>query len=347
MSSIKRKMQPSSLLQRRVRPRYEPEPDSEIEEDVSDAPSEEGSGYPVFDDEDDEELADDASRAESEEESSDDEPGADGSEVEEDEEDEEDESEEEDGPQIDASQLSFGALAKAQAAISSSTKRQRKDDTAAKNKEDEGYGHPTKLGSIKKPEKRSSKHAPVELSSKKPVSRKRDFLTVTAETKKAQPRDPRFMPLGPGAAAPGGGRRNSITVDEIKARKAYAFLDEYRESEMQELRVAIKKTKDAAQREKLQKALLSMESRKKAQERKDRERAVLEEHRKKEKELVRQGKTPFYLKRSEQKKRALVEQFQGMKKKQVDKVIERRRKKIASKEKKLLPRARRGAEDRQ
>ncbi len=197
----------------------------------------------------------------------------------------------------------------------------------------------------KKPEKRTSKHAPAEMTSKKQVSRRRDFLATTAETKKVQARDPRFMPLGPGAfgaTAAGGGSK----LDEIKARKAYAFLDDYRESEMQELRTAIKKTKNPVEKEKLQKALMSMESRKKTQDRKDKERAVIEEHRKKEKELVKQGKTPFYLKKSEQKKRMLVDQFQGMKKKEADRAIERRRKKVAGKEKKLLPMARRGAEDR-
>jgi ribosomal RNA-processing protein 36 len=232
---------------------------------------------------------------------------------------------------------------------SSTSKQKGGSDTAAaapKDKEDEGYGHPTKLASTKKLDKRSHKHAPVELTSKKPVTRKRDFLTVTAETKKVAARDPRFTPLGPGASAAGAGGGGGSAIDEIKARKAYAFLDDYRASEMQELRAAIKKTRDAGEREKLQRALLSMESRKKAQDRKDRERAVIEEHRKKEKELVKQGKTPFYLKKSEQKKRVLVDQFQGMKKKQVDKVIERRRKKVAGKEKKLLPFARRGAEDR-
>ncbi|CRJ91088.1 hypothetical protein BN1723_017029 [Verticillium longisporum] len=45
------------------------------------------------------------------------------------------------------------------------------------------------------------------------------------------------------------------------------------------------------------------------------------------------GKQPFYLKKSEQKKRLLTEQFKGMKKKQVNKVIERKRKKVAAKEK--------------
>jgi ribosomal RNA-processing protein 36 len=263
--------------------------------------------------------------------------------------DEEDEEDEEDGDsrQIDASQLTFGALARAQASLGSSARRQRGQTDSSKpaSLETKSRADGPEPTSNKKPEKpphRTSKHAPVEMSSKKPVSRKREFLTVTAPLQKKQPRDPRFMPVGGGAPTSAA----TSTVSEIKARKAYAFLDEYRESEMQQLRDAIKKTKDPVQREALQRALMSMESRKKAQERKDRERAVIEEHRKQEKELVKQGKKPFYLKRSERKKRVLVEQFQGLKKKQVDKVIERRRKKIAAKEKKLLPVARRGVEDR-
>ena len=46
----------------------------------------------------------------------------------------------------------------------------------------------------------------------------------------------------------------------------------------------------------------------------------------KEKELVGEGKKPFFLKRSEVKKQLLVNQFEGMKKRQVDKVIERKEK---------------------
>lgn len=200
---------------------------------------------------------------------------------------------------------------------------------------------------LKKLEKRSSKHAPMEVTSKRQVTRRRDFLTVTAENKRAQPRDPRFMPLGPGAAAASSfAGTTGAGVDEIKMRKAYAFLDDYRDDEMAQLRMAIKKSKNASEKEQLQRALLSMESRKKAQDRKDKERAVLEEHRMKEKELVKQGKTPFYLKKSEQKKRVMVAQFEGMKKGQVDKAIERRRKKVAGKEKKLMPWTRRGAEER-
>lgn len=160
------------------------------------------------------------------------------------------------------------------------------------------------------------------MSSKRPVSRKREFSTIS----RPEPRDPRFDP----AIASGS------NVNEAKAKKAYAFLDDYRASEMAALRTEIKKTKDDGEKERLKRHLASMESRKRADQIKDRERKVLEEHRQKEKDLVKQGKQPFYLKKSEQKKRFLTEQFKGMKKRQVDKVIERKRKKVAGKEKKEL-----------
>lgn len=85
-----------------------------------------------------------------------------------------------------------------------------------------------------------------------------------------------------------------------------------------------------------------MESRKKSQQVKDQQQEVVRKHRKEEKAKVEQGKKPFYLKKTDQKQMALVKRFEGMKGKQVDKVIERRRKKQAGKEKKSMPEARRG-----
>lgn len=105
---------------------------------------------------------------------------------------------------------------------------------------------------------------------------------------------------------------------------------------MADLRAQIKKTRNEAHKEDLKRQLHSMESKKKAQSKKDESDRVLEEHRKKEKELVAQGKTPFYLKKSEQKKKVLVDRFAGMSKGQVDRAIERKRKKVAGKEKKQL-----------
>ena len=174
---------------------------------------------------------------------------------------------------------------------------------------------------------RSSKHAPTEISSKKAVSRKREVVPVA----KRDYRDPRFeSTTGP--------------VDQSKVHQAYSFLDDYREDEMKELKNAIKTAKNEDSKERLKKALMSMESKKKTQIRKDKEQEILHKHRKEEKAAVKQGKKPFYLKKAEQKKRVLLDQFGELKGKQLDRVIERRRKKVEGKEKKQMPFARRGVE---
>jgi ribosomal RNA-processing protein 36 len=133
------------------------------------------------------------------------------------------------------------------------------------------------------PRARSSKHAPAVQSSKKAVSRKRKVVDV----KKPASRDPRFDKIsGPGP-------------DENTLNKRYAFLNEYKASEMAELKAAINKTKNEADKEKLRKKLTSMESQQKARERKEQQQKVIHEHKMKEKELVKEGKTPFYLKKCE------------------------------------------------
>lgn len=244
-------------------------------------------------------------------------------------------------PKVDISQVSFGALAKAQASLPSLKKGKKSSgsstldqpaptDTGRHDFKSEFLSAEAKAklkAKAAERAKRASKHAPMEVTSKKPVSRRRDIVEIP----KVKARDPRFDPI-PGARP----------LDERKARQAYAFLDEYRDAELKELKAAAKKEKDSRKQEELKREVLRMESKKKAQERKDREKKIIEEHRQAEKELVRQGKKPFYLKRSEQKKRVLLDQFSEMSKKKVDRVIERRRKKIAGKEKKDLPFARRG-----
>jgi ribosomal RNA-processing protein 36 len=112
---------------------------------------------------------------------------------------------------------------------------------------------------------------------------------------------------------------------------------------MKELKLAIKNTKDEDAKEKLKRALMSMESKKKAQMRKQKEQEILDTHRKAEKELVKQGKQPFYLKKAEQKKRMLLDQFGELKGKKLDHVIERRRKK-QGRDKKKMPFKRRDVE---
>ncbi|KAF3935640.1 hypothetical protein ABW19_dt0205730 [Dactylella cylindrospora] len=92
---------------------------------------------------------------------------------------------------------------------------------------------------------RSSKHAPTEMSSKKAVSRRRTVVDLPADTT----RDPRFDQAGASRA-----------VDLRRVEKTYAFLDDYRDSEIKALRQEVAKEKNPIRKEELQKALQSLVS---------------------------------------------------------------------------------------
>ncbi len=184
----------------------------------------------------------------------------------------------------------------------------------------------TEANKSKLKKQRSSKHAPTELSSKRAVSRKRPVISLPKSTV----RDPRFDPLS------GPLRHDAIA-------KKYAFLNDYQKSELAELKSTLQSNKKLSDsdREALKKKIMSMESKQKAADAKEKKREVLREHRKREKEMVERGKKPFYLKKSEIKKQALVKKFEGMKGKDRDKAIERRRRKLAARERKNMPDTRR------
>ena len=171
---------------------------------------------------------------------------------------------------------------------------------------------------------RGSKHAPAELSTKRAVTRKRQVVGVP----NIQARDPRFSSL-------------SGTLDTNRVQQNYAFLDDYRASEITELKQQIRTTKDASTREVLKRSLKSMEDRERARKRVDEEKSILREHKKAESDKIKQGKKPFFLKKGEVKKQALVRRFENMGEKKVEKAMERRRKKKAGKERRAMPSSRR------
>jgi ribosomal RNA-processing protein 36 len=172
---------------------------------------------------------------------------------------------------------------------------------------------------------RSSKHAPGAQSSKYQVTRKR----VVVDVPKRVIRDPRFDALQQHSAHTG------------DSEKAYSFLRDYQKSEMDELRAAIKRTKNEEDKQVLRRKLNSMENKLKSKQAKESQQEVLRKHRREERAKVEQGKTPFYLKQKDIKEQALVEKFKGMKSKDREKLIEKRRKKEGQKEKKRMPEARR------
>ncbi|CAG8328627.1 unnamed protein product [Penicillium nalgiovense] len=260
---------------------------------------------------------------------------------------EEPESEHDDGEDFKASlaDISFGALAKAQASMREKNrkdKRASKDDTAASAVDDirtklrearEQKLEAAAKTKSKEKKSRSSKHAPMELSSKRAVTRKRTAVELPPAPRS---RDPRFD-----AAVMG----HSGVGKHPHGGKAYAFLDEYRTSELNDLKEQMRKTKNLQQKEKLKGEIRRMQDKLRSAQNKKREAEVQAEHKKREKELIREGKkaNPYYLKNSELQKQVLERKYGEMGSRERAKALERRRRKMASKERKEMPWERRGA----
>lgn len=312
-------------------------------------------------DEDEDDFATETSSNEAEEQSDEDAEMSDNAsdDSENDNEDDEEESQSEsagdenEAVQSEMRQISFGALAKAQDSLGK-RKRGQADPTKStentksctlddirerlrKAREEKQQGSKTSNSThgqnkTKRPS-RSSKHAPTVQSSKYQVSRKR---IVVEPPNAAKARDPRFDPTVTGTHN-----------NEAATNKAYSFLEEYRSSEVKQLKEQMARTKDPVLKDKLKRAITSARDRQRAMDNKKREQEVMSEHKKKERQLLRDGKKsqPYFLKKSELKREVLKKKYESMGSKERAKALERRRKKVASKEKKDLPWARRGMEN--
>ncbi|TPX55059.1 hypothetical protein PhCBS80983_g05633 [Powellomyces hirtus] len=201
----------------------------------------------------------------------------------------------------------------------------RKKTASGKSKKSAG---PEEKGSKKlvRPPRRADKNMPVEVTSKRAVTRKRDVI----ELPKKKTRDPRFDPLA--------GKLNEGLFDS-----SYGFLRDYEQSEIEMLRKQIVTEKNPEKKEILQQTLTSMTSRMQARKNKDKRKELVKEWKKKESALVQQGKKPWQLKQSDIKKMELVEKYKSMKGKDVEKLLEKRRKKNATKERRFMPYNRRSA----
>ncbi|CAK3853834.1 rRNA biogenesis RRP36 [Lecanosticta acicola] len=216
------------------------------------------------------------------------------------------------------------------AATSAKSGKKSKQDLASRREEEASDDSDSDSGPSEEdaPSKsRASKHAPTTMSSKRQVTRKRQVVDVP----KRVVRDPRFDALHRSSAHPG------------NSEKAYSFLQDYQKSEIEELKTAIKRSKNEEDQEILRRKVGSMENKLKAKAAKDREQEIIRRHRKEERERIEQGKNPYYLKQKDIKERALVEKFKGMKSKEREKLLEKRRRKEGQKEKKRMPDARRMA----
>ncbi|KAL4976126.1 rRNA biogenesis protein rrp36 [Aspergillus desertorum] len=342
----------SDLLNRRVRAASEE--DEDVYSDVSESGSEAQSDEERLNESGSESTGDSLVASDNDSDSQPQDSQAGDLDSEEEEEDDDDnDNDNDDNVKSSLSNISFGALVKAQASFAPQLKRRIKpqkenEETTASQLDDirariqEAREQKRKALSASKDSSaksefdktpsRTSKHAPTVQSSKYAVSRKRTIIEPPSVPKS---RDPRFDPTIVGGR---GGSGSSAPSD------AYAFLDDYRAAELKALKEQLAKTKDVKVREALQREVRSMTDRLRAIENNKREKEILKEHKKREKQLIREGKkaTPYFLKKSDIKKQALLKKYEEMKSKDRAKALERRRKKAAAKERREMPMERRG-----
>lgn len=126
-------------------------------------------------------------------------------------------------------------------------------------------------------------------------------------------------------------------------RKRYSFLyDDHLPAEKQELKAAIKRTKNPTTKSQHQAQLTKINQSIKEEERRRRSQQLEQEIKSTEIEAVKAGKRPYYLKKSEKKRIELLAKYEELKSSgKLEKYMEKRRKKVAAKDHKYLPTERR------
>ncbi|KDP25506.1 hypothetical protein JCGZ_20662 [Jatropha curcas] len=169
---------------------------------------------------------------------------------------------------------------------------------------------------------RANKNRPVEASCKKPVSR---FREVVQAPKKVI-RDPRFESL-------------SGNLDVEGFRKRYNFLfEDNLPAEKEELKKQLNKSNDPRVIDQLKNRISWIDKQLKFESKKQTDASILAEHKKKEREAAKQGKQPFYLKKSEIRNQRLIKEFNKLKGSgKLESFIEKKRRKNASKDHRFMP----------
>ncbi|KAK7064260.1 hypothetical protein R3P38DRAFT_3301834 [Favolaschia claudopus] len=247
----------------------------------------------------------------------------------------------------DLSSVPLGALVRAQRALKQA---EASDSESEDFGDDETGAPPENISSGKekaKPEwsieprhdiaKRTNKHAPVELTSKRPVTRKRQVV----EVKTVQPRDPRFLPL-------------AGEFSQEKFQKHYGFLTDAHKTELQTLRESLKaarkllassprdlRSEREAEVSRLEKAVKRAESLVNQDRKSKVDQAALTKLNEAEKAKRADGKAGWWMKNSEKKDFLLRARYDALAreggKRAVKKAIEKKQKKIGQKEKKSRP----------
>ncbi|XP_055582170.1 ribosomal RNA processing protein 36 homolog isoform X2 [Falco cherrug] len=168
---------------------------------------------------------------------------------------------------------------------------------------------------------KQGKKGPVEMSAKKPVPFLRQVISVTKKVH----RDPRFDDLS-------GEYKPEIFM------KTYSFLDSIKKQEKEMVQKELKKCRDIEQKEKLQQLLNRMTQQEQAQKKQQKLRERELSLKRQQRELAKQGKKPFFLKKSEKRKMELAEKYAELKRSgKLESFLNKKRKRNAIKDKHRLP----------
>ncbi|KAI0308005.1 hypothetical protein B0F90DRAFT_104208 [Multifurca ochricompacta] len=254
--------------------------------------------------------------------------------------------------QDEFSSFSFGALRKAQQTLnrihsesssgkeydnSYSVEDQRSGGATGKEipRKDDLHLNESKEGTVFT--SRKSKNAPIEITSKRPVSRRRTVV----EIEKLEVRDPRFSQL-------------SGEFDATKFQNHYSFLSDMHQGELRMLRENLNRARKllassprdlfperVAEVERLALAVKRAESSVSRDKREKVEYEALSVVAKDEREKQQKGKKAYWLKNAEKKKLLIKARFDAMTAqggtRALKKVIEKKRRKLSQKETKSRP----------
>lgn len=169
---------------------------------------------------------------------------------------------------------------------------------------------------------RANKNRPMEVSCKKPVSRFRDVV----QAPKKVVRDPRFESLC-----------GKLDAEGFRKRYDFLFLEKL-PAEREELKKQLKKESDPEVIEDLENRIKWIDKMLRPDTTKSKEAAILAEHKKKEREATKQGKKPYYLKKSDVRKQKLIEKYNDLKASgKLESYLTKKRKQNAAKEHRYMP----------
>ncbi|KAJ4486064.1 hypothetical protein J3R30DRAFT_3326873 [Lentinula aciculospora] len=243
--------------------------------------------------------------------------------------------------ETDLSSLPMGALRQAQNLLKGNDTSDLSDnDSEPSDSPNEKDAPPKSEWSTKSRSdirKRQNKHAPIEITSKKPVTRRRTVVNVQTP----QARDPRFLPM-------------TGEFSSQKFNDNYQFLNESHKTELSTLRENLKRARKLlvssprdtrhereAEVKRLELALKKAESTVNKDRRDATEQEALRRAKKEERKKQESGKGKWFMKESEKKELLVRARYDAIAEqggqRAVKKSIEKKRKKIAQKEKKSRP----------